>query len=124
MNFVNLFCRTSDHHCALASKFEFDFNYISNNCVLYQRRPREDDSSDSSERSPKSSGASLHSSKFEFDYNYISNNCVLYQRRLLEESSSGGADESSPESSDASTESLPSPPKYCIVSDLLVFYNM
>ena len=63
-------------------------------------------------------------SKFEFDYNYISNNCVLYQRRLLEESSSGGADESSPESSDASTESLPSPPKYCIVSDLLVFYNM
>ena len=65
-------------------------------------------------------------SKFEFDFNYMSNNCVLYQRRLppLEESSSGGADESSPEDSDFSTGSLPSPPKYCIVSDLLVFYNM
>ncbi|CAI8031903.1 hypothetical protein GBAR_LOCUS18065 [Geodia barretti] len=95
-----------EHHYDLGSKFEFDFNYISNNCVLYQRRPREDDSSDSSEGSPR---ASLRSGK-----------------RLppLEESSSGGADESSPEDSDFSTGSLPSPPKYCIVSDLLVFYNM
>ena len=77
VNFVKLSCRTSEHHCALASKFEFDFNYISNNCVLYRRRRREDS------EDPSSVG-------------------------------SGG--------SGTSTGSLPSPPRYCIVCDLLVLY--
>ena len=43
VNFVNLSCRTSERLCDLvASKFEFDLNYISNNCVLYRRRRCED----------------------------------------------------------------------------------